>query len=83
MFYTFGISIKYNPVIIINLKKMNDYYRSTKDEEKILISAYNMLHMIQYNMLSEGKVESWVVIMDASNLSLFKLPVSVITFSIY
>ena len=33
-------------------------------------------------MLVGGKVESWVVIMDASNLSLFKLPISVINISI-
>ena len=78
MFYTYGISIKYNPVIVINLKKMNDYYRMKKEEEPILIAAYNMLYMIQNNILVPGKVESWVVIMDASNLSLFKLPFTVI-----
>jgi hypothetical protein len=58
---------------------MNDYYKKLKKEEEIMIAAYNFLYIIQENLLIPGKIESWVVIMDFSELSLFKLPLKVIT----
>ncbi|OMJ69631.1 hypothetical protein SteCoe_32585 [Stentor coeruleus] len=69
--YPCGRSITYNPIIVVNVRKIID---SKMDLEALLRLNYFTLNWVIDNMLVPGKVESWYIIQDLKDVGLSSIP---------
>ena len=73
--YVSGRSLKFNPIIVVNVMKIID---SGIGLEELLRMDYFLLNWIIDNMMVYGKVESWILIQDLKDVGVSQLPVKLL-----
>ncbi len=75
LFYAFGRDIKYRPVFVINLYKVDLNKYKLED----IMAAFSYLtDIVKKKMLMPGLIENWIVIIDFNNISASAIPITMI-----
>jgi len=71
--YVTGMDYKFHPVIVVNQRRL---INSQADLDLVLRVNYVVLNWIMENMIVPGKVETWSIIMDSTDVSTRQMEMS-------